>query len=112
MTTSKDESNTESRIIYGFCYKQVKTQLIWGLKAKSDEINNQIGKVGNAMSSPVNINEVSLDVQNELLAGQSTAVKSFNMLTSIMSQALKEESRYQQVVLCISSRDTREICVF
>lgn len=62
------------------------------------------------MSSPLNINEVSLDVQNELLAGQSTAVESLNMLTSIMSQALKPESRYQQVV-CISSRDPGEICV-
>lgn len=68
---------------------------------KTVEIQSHIIKVGDSMSSKMNIlqttaedignvTEVTLDRQNDLLAGQSAAVEGLRRLNDFMSQALQE----------------------
>lgn len=76
---------------------------ITNLRNEASEIEKEIGKVGDAMSSKMNILQskaddievmagTSLDKQKKLLDGQSEALEGLNFLTKFQSQAL-EESR-------------------
>lgn len=77
---------------------------IENLRDEAIEIENEVNKVGVAMSLQMgslqskaedigNMAGISLDKQQQLLDGQSTALEGLNSLTEFQSKAL-EESRY------------------
>lgn len=81
---------------------------IVNLRNEASEIEKEIGKVGDAMSSKMSVLQskaddigslagTSLDKQKELLEGQSVALDGLNFLTKFQSQAL-EESRFVRIV--------------
>lgn len=93
---------------------------ISNLGDKAVEIDNQISKVGDAMSSKMNtlqskaedignITEISLDKQSELLAGQSAAVEGLQALNKIMSQALEESKSTMQQLAEFGHRQQEEL---
>ncbi|XP_027336789.1 protein GAMETE EXPRESSED 1 [Abrus precatorius] len=77
------------------------------LRDEAIEIENEVIKVGDAMSSKMSILQskaedignmagISLDKQQQLLDGQSTALKSLNSLTEFQSKALDESRKTLQ----------------
>lgn len=87
---------------------------------KTVEIQSHIIKVGDSMSSKMNIlqttaedigniTEVTLDRQNELLAGQSAAVEGLRRLNDFMSQALQESKVIMQQLAEFGHRQQEEL---
>lgn len=80
---------------------------IGGLRDETIQIEKEINRVGDSMSSKMsilqnkaddigNIAGVSLERQKEVLKGQSEALNGLQLLTKFQSQAL-EESRYNKI---------------
>lgn len=87
---------------------------------KTVEIQSHIIKVGDSMSSKMNIlqtaaedignvTEVTLDRQNELLARQSAAVEGLGRLNDFMSQALQESKVIMQQLAEFGHRQQEEL---
>lgn len=87
---------------------------------KAADIQSQIIKVGDSMSSKMNIlqttaedigsvTEVTLDRQNELLAGQSAAVEGLRRLNDFMSLALQESKVIMQQLAEFGHRQQEEL---
>ncbi|KAK1371758.1 protein GAMETE EXPRESSED 1 [Heracleum sosnowskyi] len=87
---------------------------------KTVEIQSHIIKVGDSMSSKMNIlqttaedignvTEVTLDRQNELLAGQSAAVEGLRTLNDFMSQALHESKVIMQQLAEFGHKQQEEL---
>ncbi|XP_017255331.2 protein GAMETE EXPRESSED 1 [Daucus carota subsp. sativus] len=87
---------------------------------KTVEIRSHIIKVGDSMSSQLsslqttaedigNVTEVTLDKQNELLAGQSAAVEGLRRLNDFMSQALQESKVIMQQLAEFGHKQQEEL---
>ncbi|WOH15928.1 hypothetical protein DCAR_0935476 [Daucus carota subsp. sativus] len=87
---------------------------------KTVEIQSHIIKVGDSMASKMNVlqstaedignvTEVTLDRQNELLAGQSAAVEGLRRLNDFMSQALQESKVIMQQLAEFGHRQQEEL---
>lgn len=96
------ENLAEGMALLQNSYENLGGEII-NLRNDAAEIEKEIGKVGDAMSSKMSILQskaddigdmagTSLDKQKELLEGQSVALDGLNFLTKFQSQAL-EESR-------------------
>ncbi|XP_074339907.1 protein GAMETE EXPRESSED 1-like [Apium graveolens] len=90
------------------------------LGSKTVDIQNHIIRVGDAMSSKMNIlqstaedignvTEVTLDRQNELLAGQSAAVEGLRRLNDFMSLSLEESKVIMQQLAEFGHRQQEEL---
>ncbi|KAI3468499.1 hypothetical protein Pfo_025162 [Paulownia fortunei] len=96
------ENLAEGMLLLQNSYDNLGVEII-NLRNEAAEIEKEIGKVGDAMFSKMNILQskaddignvagTSLDKQKQLLDGQSVALEGLNFLTKFQSQAL-EESR-------------------
>lgn len=96
------ENLAEGMALLQNSYENLGEEIV-NLRNEASEIEKEIGKVGDAMSSKMSVLQskaddigslagTSLDKQKELLEGQSVAIDGLNFLTKFQSQAL-EESR-------------------
>ena len=86
---------------------------IGGLRDETVQIEKEIMRVGDSLSSKMNILQIkaddignvggaSLEKQKEVLQGQSDALNGLQLLTKFQSQAL-EESRHVRIILFLFS---------